>query len=269
MTAPEFRYPFRLRDAFQDTRNNTELEIFLNAFAVLKDEDGYIDMDGVTGYLFGGTVEYTTSGTFSKDVLYRNLRAVKVKVQGGGGGGGSAATTGAGQMSIGGGGAGGGYAEAFILASDLAASEAVTVGAAGTGGTTGAGGAGGDSVFDTISGEVRGAGGGGGPRIAAATNGVSASTGGAGSGGDLNIDGQSVRCKFLVGQTLMGMDGGVSHLGKRVGVSGASNVGIAGGGASGNSYGAGGGGGFNSASQGSTRNGGAGSQGIVIVELYY
>lgn len=46
MTTPDFRYPFRLREAFQDTRNNTELEIFLNTFVVKQDEDGNVTVAG-------------------------------------------------------------------------------------------------------------------------------------------------------------------------------------------------------------------------------
>ena len=105
-------------------------------------------------------VYYASPGiyTFLKSA-YPGLVGATVETVGGGGGGGGSSSTGAGTGSSAAGGAGGGYARSTIPVSDLDPSgEAVTVGAGGPGGATGGnnGQDGNDSVFDTISSEVRG-----------------------------------------------------------------------------------------------------------------
>src|SRR5690606_34295960 len=100
------------------------------------------------GYVYGGTVYFTSSGTFTK-ADYPGLRAVRVKVQAGGGGGGGAAGTSPGEEAAAAGGGGGEYAESFIPASGLSAAETITVGTGGSGGAAGfnIGSTGGDSSF--------------------------------------------------------------------------------------------------------------------------
>lgn len=138
---------------------------------------------------------YTSSGTWTKRP---GLKSAYVMIIGGGGGGGSGRV---GLTSTGrGGGAGGGggaVTPVQITASELASTEAVTVGAAGTGGaavaasTNGiAGTAGGNSIFrNTYAG---GGAGGGGGTIASATGGNSGmglfynNSGGSGTTGNGN-----------------------------------------------------------------------------------
>lgn len=226
------------------------------------------------GYLYGGAVYYTSSGTFDKGD-YPGLRAVMVEMVGGGGGGGGAATTGANQASAGAGAGAGAYARAFVLESDLASSEAVTVGAGGDGavGTTTAATAGADSVFDTISGEVRADGGSAGATSTAGTGslGFAGAAGGsvANSSGDLVIEGGAGQMGRRFGNpcfiTNFGY-GGDSMFGQG-GRPPNSNTGGSGG--AGQGYGSGGGAGYNYENQGTARHGGDGAPGIVIVHLYY
>jgi hypothetical protein len=123
-----------------------------------------------TGFRFVGTRFYFSSGSFEKADPFDDgnpqglvVRAVRVTAVGGGGGGGGAGATGAGQVSGGGGGAGGSAGVRFILASDLSASEDVTVGSGGAGGVGAQNGAQGESTrFATSEAyEVRGDRGGG------------------------------------------------------------------------------------------------------------
>ena len=203
-------------------------------------------------YLFGGEVIFTSSGAFTK-ASYPGLRAIRVHVQGAGGGGGNAAAN----PSMGSGGGGGGYARSWVLATDLDTSEAVTIGAAGTGGSTGvAATAGGDSIFDTISGEVRGVGG-----SAGAQDGGSFTSGGGGTGDFVIPGGQGGRGSVSVNLGLFG-GGGDSFYGHGVGQSQGGSSGQ-----DGTGYGSGGSGGH--ASNATDRSGGNGRIGIVVVELFY
>lgn len=122
------------------------------------------------------TTAFTGSGTWRKNPLTNNLR---VRAWGGGGGGGAGVVVGAGTAcSGGGGGGGGGFVEALFRASELSATETVTVGAGGTGGSTsgGNGAAGGLSQFGSYIG-ARAYGGGGG------SGGASGANSGGGAGG--------------------------------------------------------------------------------------
>ena len=115
------------------------------------------------GYVAGDPVYYDIGGSYSfAKGDFPGAVAFRVQVQGAGGGGGGADITAAAQVSAGGGGGGGGYAESLVPVSDLDTSEALTVGAGGTGSAGASGTVGGDSVFDTIPGELRGVGGNGG-----------------------------------------------------------------------------------------------------------
>jgi hypothetical protein len=212
-------------------------------------------------------VYFTSNGTFTK-ASYPWLRAVRVRVQGGGGGGGGAESTTSLQGAAGAGGAGGGYAELLIAASSLGSSETVTVGAAGSGASGASGSAGGNSSFGTL---VVGNGGGAGT-LGLASNAATAVNGPAGGTGtgDLVVAGEPGGGAMRDGNdyTVAGL-GGSAVLGH--GAKGFLNVitfdnGVAGVNAP-SGYGGGGSGARNAGVQ-STRAGGNGSAGIVIVELF-
>jgi len=238
-------------------------------------EIGYLD--GVTsnltsGYRLIGVKTYTTTGstTYTIATEFPGARALRVKCQGAGGGGGGAAVTGASQNALGSSGGGGGYAEKFILVSSLSASETIKVGAGGTAGASGnnAGGTGGTSSFTIAGTETVIANGGAGGLGGAASGGLgNTAAGGSASGGDINVSGGQSSRAFLTGlgtgyalQSQPG-DSVLSNVyGASVSTSGAN-------GTTGFLYGGGGMAGVNSESQ-TARTGGAGAQGIVIVEYY-
>jgi hypothetical protein len=223
------------------------------------------------GYLYAGTVYFTSTGNFVKaDPLGTGdigLRAIRVRMVGGGGGSGGCETTTAGQVSIGSGGGGGGYAEKFITdIAGLSSSETVTRGAGGTAGAAGfnAGSAGGTSSAFGVS----ATGGGGGTPFSKATAlnvTLLVSAGGAGSGGDLNLEGESSGLPYATtDQRITSGGGGASVLaaqrktGTVVSVQGLAGL-IYGGGASAAA---------NRESQGTARAGAAGGNGIVIVDCF-
>lgn len=218
------------------------------------------------GMRYVQTVTFTASGTFTK-ADYPWLRGVRVRVQAAGGAGGGAPSNPANQHSSGGGGGGGGYAEKFLQASALAASETVTIGAAGA---PGAAGAGGGNAANSSFGNHAVATGGLGGGIAATSGlmiGALGGNGGEGTTGDLLVDGQSG-----------GMGSGYATLGHG-GLGGSAVLGGGGRGAytgagSGTAQGApggqygGGGGGSSSNSGGAAIAGSAGGPGIILVDLY-
>lgn len=211
------------------------------------------------------TVQFTASGTFTK-ASYPGLKAVKVRVLGGGGAGGGAASTGAGQASLGSGGGSGGYAESFILASALSASTTVTVGAGGTGVAGAAGNNGGNTSFGTA---VIGQGGDAGGTVAASTppftlaGGARSGTGSA--AGDVIVSGRAGAPAIAMSASVcMSGAGADSQYGAAGQGRANSNAGQA---ATG--YGAGGAGAVRNASVGTTAAGGAGTAGIVLIDLFF
>ena len=222
------------------------------------------------GYLYAGTRYYTSSGTFDKaDPLETGdigLRAIRVRVVGGGGGGGGSVVPSAGRCAIGGSGGGGGYAEAFVLASSLDASETVTRGAAGSAGaTSGAGGAGGTSSFGAHASATGGAAGKAGVNSAPIFA-ISGVAGGSGTVGDyLGTGGASASVLMLRSDFVTNSPSGGSVLsgGMPATVETATNAA----GSAGTGFGVGGTGGATVA--GSTaQTGGAGSTGILIVDCF-
>lgn len=191
---------------------------------------GTVYFDGVVvglPALLGGEQVFTASGTFSAV-----LGDVFVEVQGGGAGGLYVSA------SQGNGGSAGGYSAGPVITSG---DVSVTVGAAGAGGTSGTPGgtAGGTSSFGAF--------------LSATGGAVNAGAGGIGTGGALNVTGQS---------------GGEASVGSSISAAGGNAV-LGLGGASVNQsaglpatgYGAGGGGAENTG----TANGGAGAPGVVRV----
>jgi hypothetical protein len=193
----------------------------------------------------GTPVTFASSGAFDKGD-YPYLRAVRVRCVGGGGAGAGSSSSAAG------GGAGGSYAESFILVADLASSVTVTRGAGASAPSSNTNGsAGGDSSFGTT---VVGPGGPGG-----SITGVGGYATLSGAAGDLQIFGSD------------GGGGGTTSV--AAGYGGASGLGYGGGtagdrsnntsaGDAGHLYGGGGSGGRG------TEAGGAGANGVVIVELF-
>lgn len=191
---------------------------------------------------------FTSSGTWTNT----GFKFVKATVIAGGGGGGGSHNS---NDRVGGGGGGGGCAIKIVDVSALS-TVAVTVGAAGTAGTsTGDGGDGGSSSFGA---HCSATGGTGGLDGDSANNGSSAA-GGTGTGGDINLTGGA---GSFVGGASAGVArgiGGDAPLG--YGFGGPSGTNLDGG--AGQGFGAGGGAGHRSTT---SRTGGAGTAGIVIVE---
>jgi hypothetical protein len=224
------------------------------------------------GYAAGDPLYFTSDGTFSKGD-FPDAIAFLIECQGGGGGGGGAAVSAASAVAVGNGGGGGAYARSIVPASDLDTTEAVTVGVGGAVGTAGAnpGGTGGDSVFDTISGEVRADGGSPGAGGANSTSmGMIGSYAPGGlrsaSSGDLIIPGEWGQPGFSnTGFGGRGGMGGNSALGAGAWQAASNSNGLPG-----DLYGGGGSGGHNQGAAGTpARTGGLGAQGIVIVTPLY
>lgn len=205
---------------------------------------------------------FTSSGTYNKKP---NVTFIKVTVVGGGGGGGSTQTTAAGEVANGGCGGGGGASIKIIQNTSLAATETVTIGAAGSGGTAGSdnAGTGGTSSFGS---HASATGGSGGSRGTATNSSATASGGdpGEGSGGDINIQGESgMAGRVQSGSASLSNKSGGSFLGGgiRVGATSAGSQPSSG-------YGNGGSAATSGAST-TQRAGGSGRAGIVIVEEWY
>lgn len=195
------------------------------------------------------------------------LKYAAVEVLGAGGAGGGAVSTTGAQSSTGAGGGGAGYAYRILTAASIAASETLTIGAAGTGSAGATGGNGGNSSFGIL---AIASGGLGGAASAVSTGGPSVATGGAAggaTGGDVNITGQTGsdgQAVFNAGVTISGQGGGSI---KGLPGSPAYSVTTGNVGRSATGYGAGGAGALNQSSQ-AARAGGNGSGGVIIVYEY-
>ena len=216
----------------------------------------------------------TSTGTFVK-ANYPGIREVEVECTGGGGGSGSAAATTGSQKSVGTGGGGASYAYRLLSASDLSASEDVTVGAGGSGGTSGgSGNTGGTTQFGT-SALVKAIGGQGGSASGAFTStGVSGGTAG-GSGatgssgtGSYTVDGDDAPIAFWYNSEVDFTELAGARAGGPFGaITMPQNIFSSFAARAGRGWGSGASGPYNSTSQ-SARSGAAGSAGLVVVRVY-
>lgn len=200
----------------------------------------------------------------SSDVWTRppGLRAVRVRVIGGGGKGGTAGSTDAGESTEGGGGGGGGYAESIISASNLNATETVTVGL----GATTPGETGGSSAFGTHLSATGGSPGFGMSASSSAAQRAPGGLGGIGVNGQINTHGSDGEFGVIVNNvnvTKNASGGGTALAGSR-----RQNTFVSGTGESGRFPG-GGGSGASNGFDAPQAQGGDGAGGVVIVEHYY
>ena len=218
------------------------------------------------GYRFGERVIYTADATWTK-ADYTNVRAIYIRLVGAGGGGGGAGATISNQVAGGGGGGGGGYAEALILVGALGATETVTVGEGGaaSGASSSPGGNGEASSFGAHCVAGAGLGGTGSAGESAPNKSAAGGEGGAGTTGDLLIDGGRGVINTVVLARATPSLGGTSMFSTPEGEN-RQSTGIGGG--VGNLYGGGGSAASNTAST-SARAGGAGADGLVLVDILY
>lgn len=202
-----------------------------------------------------------TSGTGDTTITFSSWKlptAIRVKVQGPGGNGGTTTGTTSVQNSVGGGGGGGGYAEKLIYGSLLASSYTYTVGTPGTSSTF----AGGSISLTGGSGST---GAGGAAEGVGPIYGSGGATGGTASGGDINCVGQFgwPGIVLALGQYLAGL-GGSSVFGFAINCNQVgSGVGVAG-----QSPGVGGSGASAGINQSSFA-GGAGANGVIVIQQHY
>ena len=206
---------------------------------------------------------FTASGTYTPST---NMLQCMVELVGGGGGGGSTNGGAGTNVYTGGGGGGGEYAKGIFTASQIGASQAITIGTGGLGNTGSAGNAGLTSSIGTLMTALGGSGG-----FANAGAGGSTSFGGSGgsggTGGYFRAAGQhggpSTGDNFPGGGGVAVTGSGGSSLLGNGGASFDANV------AGGNGVGYGsGGGGIVSIFNGTAYNGGNGSSGICIITEY-
>lgn len=215
----------------------------------------------VSGYKFLRRTIVTAPGvtTYNKP---SDAAALLVKVISGGGGGGSASGSGSGVAS-GSGGGGGAYAEAFITAP--AASYSVTNGAGGTAGTGGGGGGnGGASSFGAFAVAGGGQGGLGGAKTTSQYRSADGGLGGVPSAGDVLIGGGKGRFGLALGASANGFGGE----GGQAAHGGPGGMGAPHGGTGNGGVYPGGGGGGGCEDGGVNRSGGAGGNGMIVIEEY-
>lgn len=212
---------------------------------------GTLAVGGKNPVLSKAIQTFTGSGTYTPT---SGMTFAIIEAVGGGGSGGGVAQS----SSVGGagGGGGGGYSRKLVTATDVGASQNVTIGGGGTAGTAGnnAGNAGGDTSLGSLCIAKGGGGGSGAP----ANQGSAGGVGGVAGTGDFTTVGQ-VGYRGLAISGGWGGKGGASFFGF-----GGIEQPSAGNGQAGQSYGGGGGGGGDN-SNGGNRAGGAGANGVVII----
>lgn len=226
--------------------------------------DGTIKIGGKDVALGTPTIQYiTASGTWTKPA---GLKAAYVECIGGGGGSGglSNGTTNQGETGCGGGGS---WNAKWYLASDLNATESVTIGAGGNAGTTAGtnGTNGGSTIFKgmTAGPGIGGTGYSTSPRGAALV--VPGGAGGVATGGDINLPGEPGSTgRTITGLVLLQSRGGSSPMG--YGFGGVINN-NSGSGQQGSGYGSGGGAAWHGA--GVAAAGVVGNQGLVKITMYF
>lgn len=176
----------------------------------------------ISGQKYGVDKEYqvfTASGTWTKPSNLNPNARVLIECWGGGGGGSSVSTDGGG---------GGAYASRIVLASQMGATETVTVGAGGTTGNPGANG-GLSSVGSLIS-----AGGGGGGKV-----GYGGGAGGGGTSADHHTPGAAVTSWSINFKDTVSTEAGAPGTGSATPSTYGSTTGGGGGGQAGTGYGTG------------------------------
>lgn len=201
----------------------------------------------------------TSGTTYTTPTGVRRIRVIAV---GGGGAGGGATSTVSGQVSFGNGGGAAGYCEKII--DNPSASYTYAIGAGGTGVSAASGNNGGDTTFGTGPILTAGKGFGGGLVTAGSSQQVqNGGLGGSATGGDINIPG-------MVGKSLLRFSATEGYAGEGgsgpLGTGGKPNAGSAQNGFDAQGWGAGGGGALSSNDPAFV--GGAGTQGVIIVEEY-
>jgi len=214
---------------------------------------------------------FTSTGTYTPT---SGMKYCQIEVVGGGGGGGgTAATTGA-QGAAASGGGGGAYSKGIFTATQIGASQAVTIAAAAAGGIGfNAGANGGTCSVGALITALGGTGGqtSGGGAAFSFSGGAGA---GAGAGGSLNLPGGSggSSCFSVAGNVLLSARGGDSfYLGGAGAVQSGTAASNVTNGNAGANYGGGGGGacaGTNGGAGSAAGTGGAGAKGYVLITEY-
>jgi hypothetical protein len=202
---------------------------------------------------------FTSSGTYtpSANMVYCQVNAI-----GAGGGGGGVALTGSSARAAAGGGGGGETAFGLFTAINIGASQAITIGAGGAGGVGNAiGQTGGTTSIGALMSAIGGSGGAGSASTTLSSSAAGGDGGTGGTGGNYRFQGGFGDDSFVSSSDglIDSGDGGTSSMsggirGIRTSVAGTNA----------NGYGGGGSGAGNLANQ-AARNGGNGSDGIVVI----
>ncbi len=244
-----------------ETINGTTALVVGDGTSVMIICDGTNFHTSIVGGLTVVQQKFTSSGTYTPTL---GMKFCIIECVGGGGGGGGAHVNSAGGFCGSGGGAAG-YSRKLASASDIGASQAVTIGAAGTAGAAGDndGGAGGNTSLGSLCVANGGAQGKGGSvlHVAAGAAGGVAGTGDIAVAGEGSVDGY-YQVSGAGALLLPGSRGGNSYFGGG-GRTGTANTGIFHG-VAGTVPGAGGGGG-NAQNGTASASGGAGHAGVVII----